>query len=1026
ELDLGQYAQAFEAEEIGLGHLPKLTESDLKELGLPMGPRKSILEAAAALAGMPAIATEDIPTSAAKVGAERRQLTVMFCDLVGSTALSAQIDPEELRAVMGRYQKTAGAVIARYDGHVAQYLGDGLMTYFGWPTAHEDDAERAVRAGLEIVDAVKAIAAPVPLEVRIGIATGPVVVGETGAGDASVPKAAVGQTPNLAARLQALAEPASVIIADSTRRLIGGAFDLEDLGPVELKGVDGPRATYRVRGHGAAQSRFEATTASGLTPLVGRETEGAMLDARWSQAKGGEGQAVLLSGEPGIGKSRIVQELRARVGDEPHFRLRYQCSPYFAHSAFHPFVEQLSRAAGFAADDDPEAKLDKLEALLSQAADQVGDVAPLLAAILGLPGDRYVALDADPQRRKEGTIAALAEQLAGLAEHRPVLLIFEDTQWIDSTSLEVLDALVARIENIPVLILISYRPEFQPPWAGLGHVTMLSLNRLGRRECAAIAAKVPGGAALPDSVLDQIVARTDGVPLFAEELTRSVVEAGLAAEGDDPQAGRDSAARFAIPSSLRDSLTARLDRLGPAKEIAQIGAVIGSPFEHRLLARVSPLPPSKLEEALAKLLDSGLVLCQGQPPDATYRFKNALVVDVAYESLLKSTRQRVHAVIAASLAESFPETVERAPELLARHYQEAGDLAKAATHRIRAGYRAMERYAHPEAIAQFEASLELLGDGSVDTGLTPDATERRITALVALGDIASQAGDLDGANQRYERAIAATADPDARSIIENKRHRPEVATRDGAKIVYYLHGSGEPTLLFVNPIVYGLAIFQPVLERLCQDFRIVTIDCRGTGGSDALSRPYSITEHVKDVAAVIERLGDGPVIGVGVSRGGILLAKVIAKQPGLITKMVTIGTPLGPTAGYRKMNPDDDLYRVVALHAALIFTEPDTRYLRDLFIEGCRRLPWETVRSFYDVDPELDIVEILDRNSVPTLVTHGTKDKLIPFSAATFLAENIPDAQLHAFEGQGHLPIFTATDQFCDILRRFVDHGTVS
>ena len=540
DLGLGEYTKAFADNAVDLEIIADLDDGDLEKIGVKLGHRKKILKAIAALAESPLTP----PPAAPAREAERRQITVMFCDLVGSTALSEQLDPEDLRTLMQAYQKAAGTVIERYGGHVAQYLGDGLMTYFGWPQAHEDDAERAVRAGLEIVDAVKSVEAPEPLRVRFGIATGPVVVGETGAGDASVPKLAVGETPNLAARIQGLAGPDEVIVGASTRRLIGGTFDLDERGEQTLKGIVEPIRVHRVTGVAEAEGRFEATRGAQLTPFVGREAEVALLLEKWEQARDGEGQLVLLSGEPGIGKSRITQVLRERTEQLPHTRLRYQCSPYHANSALYPVIEQLGRAAGFAGDDSIDERLTKLETLRAGSTrpnegEGLGEGAArkcaLFAAMLSLDtGDRYPPLNMSPQKQKDETLQALVDQVANLAEQNPVLMIFEDAHWIDPTSQEMLDLLVPHLAAKRVLLLITYRPEYEPPWSqGLGNLTAVNLNRLGGKQATAMVTRVTSGKPLPDEVLAQIVAKTDGVPLFVEELTKTVLEAGFLEDQGD-------------------------------------------------------------------------------------------------------------------------------------------------------------------------------------------------------------------------------------------------------------------------------------------------------------------------------------------------------------------------------------------------------------------------------------------------------------------------------------------------------------
>ena len=566
----------------------------------------------------------------------------MFTDLVGSTALSARIDPEDLREVISAYQKCVAETVQRFGGFVAKYMGDGVLVYFGYPQAHEDDAERAVRAGLEIVAAITALKSTVPLQTRIGIATGLVVIGDLiGSGEAQE-RGIVGETPNLAARLQGIAEPNMVVLAEGTRRLLGNLFELEDLDAKDLKGISGPvRAWAALRGS-SAEGRFEAMHGSGLTDLVGREEELELLLRRWSKAKTGEGQVVLLSGEAGIGKSRLTAALLERLATEAHTRLRYFCSPQHTDSALYPIIGQMERAAGLAHDDAPQVRLDKLDALLAQTSTLKQDAA-LFAELLSLPNDgRYPALELPPQQRRQRTLQALTVQLVGLASQHPVLMIFEDVHWVDPTSLETLNQTVDRIKALPVLLIVTFRPDFNAPWLGQSRVTSLNLNRLGEREAAAIIARLAGNKDMPADVMAEIVERTDGIPLFVEEMTKAVLEAE--SEGDARQtAASVPSFALAVPATLHASLMARLDRLGPAKEIAQIGAAIGREFSHSLLTAVVGEPEAELHSALDRLLSAGLLLRQGVPPHATYLFKHALVQDAAYGTLLREPRRALHA-----------------------------------------------------------------------------------------------------------------------------------------------------------------------------------------------------------------------------------------------------------------------------------------------------------------------------------------------------------------------------------------------
>ncbi|MEH2556280.1 putative ATPase/class 3 adenylate cyclase [Bradyrhizobium algeriense] len=737
-LGLGQYEQAFRENDIDAEVLMDLTAEDLIGLGVAsIGHRRKLLAAIAALrassisATTPAAAARDtVPGKTPE--AERRQLTVMFVDLVDSTALAARLDPEEMAEVLRSYQSAVAGAIARFEGHVAKYMGDGVLAYFGYPRAHENEAERAVRAGLAAAAAVRRLGSAhgEALAARVGIATGPVVVGELIGEGAAREQTVVGDTPNLAARLQTLAEPGTVVISARTRELIGGLFELAELGMQILKGFPVPVRPWRVVGEGSAESRFEALHGAGLTPLVGRENEIGLLLEHWERAKEGEGQVVLLAGEPGIGKSRLVRALRGRLEDEPHTALSHYCSPHHQTSPLYPVIGLLERAAGFAADDPAATRLDKLEALLALSSDDVTAVAPLLAALLSLEtAARYGPLDMSPHRQKERTLEELVNQVLGLATRRPVLALYEDVHWADPTSLELLDLLVDRVQGAPVLVLITFRPEFEPPWTRHAHVAALTLSRLSRRQGAAMVTRLSGGKALPPPVLDQIVAKTDGVPLFVEELTRTVLEANLLRDEGDHYALAGPLPPMAIPTTLQESLLARLDRLAPAREVAQVAAAIGREFSHELLAMTAALPESDLQAALDDLVGSGLVFRRGTPPQATYSFKHALVQDAAYATLVRAKRQRLHARIAAAIEQHFPETVQAQPELLAHHYMEAGLVEPAIDYWLRAGQTEIARSATAEAITQLSKGLELIA------ALPDDATRsrRELELQVALG-----------------------------------------------------------------------------------------------------------------------------------------------------------------------------------------------------------------------------------------------------------------------------------------------------
>ena len=700
-LGLERYEQAFRDNDVDADLLPDLTEADLEKLGIAsLGHRKILLRAMEALRRplaevVTAIADEaraTPPPPASRSEAERRQLTVMFVDLVGSTELAAKLDPEDMREVLRAYQDTCAGVIARFEGFVAKFMGDGVLAYFGYPRAHEDEAERAVRAGLALAQTVGQLEARTGevLAARVGIATGVVVVGDLVGEGAAQEQAVVGETPNFAARLQGIAAPGQVVIAGATRRLLGTSFELQDLGERELKGIGAPVQAYVVTGERPLESRFEAMSGPALLPMVGRNQELALLLERWALAKAGEGQGVLLVGEGGIGKSRISRALLDALADEPHTRIRYQCSPYHTDSAFWPVIQQLHHAAGLAADNSLEARLDKLEALLERAGGH--DAAPLIADLLGLDGSaRYGPLDLTPQAQRVRTLEALVQQMLGLAARQPVLVVVEDAHWIDPTTLEMIEQGLDRSAAARLLLLLTSRPDRQPALAAHPHVTRLTLNRLGRAGVEAIVARL-GGDRLPGETINAIIARTDGVPLFVEELTKAVLETG----------------ETAIPASLHDSLMARLDRIPEVKEFAQIAACIGREFDYPLLASVVDWSEPDLRSALDKLAAAELIFRRGTPPDARYVFKHTLVQDAAYQSLLKGRRQQLHGRIAEILEERFPDKAETEPELLARHFTAAG-LTEAGVHYWeRAGARATERSAFVEAINHYHKGLDLL------------------------------------------------------------------------------------------------------------------------------------------------------------------------------------------------------------------------------------------------------------------------------------------------------------------------------
>ena len=718
-LGMSEYAQRFADNDIDASVLPDLTDQDLKELGVSLGHRLKMLRA---IAEMTAASSVD--------NAERRQLAVMFCDLVGSTSLSTRLDLEDLRKIISAYQHCSGEVITKNGGFVGRYLGDGILAYFGYPQAHEDDAENAVRASLDLIAAVAKLSASdgTALQVRVGIATGLVLVGDLIDQGVAREKTVVGETPNLAARLQALAEPDTVVIDSTTRRLLGGLFEYRALGSVSIKGFADPIPAWQVTGASAIASRFEALRGT-VTPLVDREEELELLMRRWQQAKAGDGSVVMISGEPGIGKSRIVETVLERLSAEPHARLRYFCLPHREDSPLYPAISQFEHAAGFRRDDTAEQRLDKMEAVLAEGTDDVKRVAPLFAELLSIPTvGRYPPLDLAPPKLKQKTLQAKVAQIEGLAARQPVLMVAEDLHWSDPTSLELLDLLIERIPALPVLLIITFRPEFPARWVGRPHVTLLSISRLAPRQRAEMITHLVSGKALPKEIANQIMDRTDGVPLFIEEMTKAVLESGVLTEAADRYTA-ETWPPLAIPTTLQALLLARLDRLAPVREVAQIAATLGRHFSHELISAVTKIPQQVLNNALAQLVDAELIYRRGTPPDAEYTFKHALVQDAAYQSLLRSKQRQYHLQIARVLEERFPEIADAQPELLAHHYTQAVIANKAITYWQAAGQKAVRRSANAEAINHLTRGLELLKTMPE----SPERFQQELTLLLALG-----------------------------------------------------------------------------------------------------------------------------------------------------------------------------------------------------------------------------------------------------------------------------------------------------
>jgi class 3 adenylate cyclase len=722
-LGLGQYADAFEENDIDSDLLGELTDEFLQAVGVTsVGHRMKIIKAVrdhapSYRATSIANADESIAASESKGEAERRQLTVMFCDLVDSTALSRRLDPEDLRSLIANYQQTCQQAVTEFDGFVARYMGDGVLAYFGYPKSHEDDAERALRSALAIVVGVhelnEALDTDIDLElsVRIGIATGLVVVGDLIGEGASRESPVLGDTPNIAARLQSLAQSGSVLIAESTHRLIGQLFECRALGGHTVKGIPEPVNVWEVIEISQVESRFEAARKSKPLPLVGREEELNLLLNRWRHIADRDGRVVLISGEAGIGKSRLTEAIRERIAPTTHTRIRYQCSPHHMNSALYPVISQLGRAAGISRQDEPARKLEKLRDLLRQATPDVDDVLPLIADLMSIPAEGlYVEPRLDSQQQKELTLGAIIRLLESLASTDRVLCVFEDVHWVDPSTLELLERIVERCEFLSMLVLVTCRPDFSAPWTGQAHTSLVSLSRMTQPQARVIAQQIAEHTTLDQTLLDDIVAKTDGIPLFVEELTRAVLDSDDGARVDDTSVSHARFESIGIPATLQDSLMSRLDKLSVGKPIAQMASALGRDFSYEIIAAVAQQENEKVEAALDELTRSGLVLRRGTGRNASYMFKHALVQDAAYQSMLRSARCELHGRIALVLIEQFSEIQETAPEIVARHCSEAGLVNQATQYWQQAGERAAARAAHSEAIEHYSKGLALVSE----------------------------------------------------------------------------------------------------------------------------------------------------------------------------------------------------------------------------------------------------------------------------------------------------------------------------
>jgi class 3 adenylate cyclase/pimeloyl-ACP methyl ester carboxylesterase len=1035
-LGLEQYQRAFRDNAIDGEVLLKLTADDLKDMGVAIvGHRRKLLEAIATLsaegtaAPLPPAASQVAPVAARE--AERRQLTVLFCDLVGSTELSSRLDPEDLRNLMRAYHDCSASVVKRWNGHVAKFLGDGVLAYFGYPSTAEDDAERAVRAGLDLVQAVSRFRSGdgMPLSVRVGIASGLVVVGDLIGEGAAREEAVVGETPNLAARLQALAEPGTVVIAPGTRRLVGGFFDLADLGAHQLKGFAESVRAWRPLRESRARSRFEALRGGRLTPLVGRERELDVLGRALEQTATGHGQVVAGVGDPGVGKSRLIDAFLRSDALHGWRVLSCGCRPHGTKMPWLPVVELIKGYLGIEDRDDQTQAAGKITDGLAPFGEALRPAHTALRTLLDLPVDDPAWQALNPPQRRRRILDAVKGLLQLDSERAPLVLVFEDLHWADDETVALLDGLVSSLPTSRMLLLVNYRPEFEHRWGGRTYYNQHRIDPLPFESAERLLGTLLGDDRSLAELERNLIERTQGNPLFLEEAVRDLAETGvLAGEPGNYRRARDGGA-IRLPDTVQAILAARIDRLPPeTRHLLQRAAVIGQEVPLPVLEKVADLSAEGVRERLGELQAAEMLYETRLFPDVAYTFKHALTHEMAYGSLLRETRRTLHRRVGEAIEAIYPDRLAELAEALTDHFERGEVWAQAARYALDAAEKAKSRYAYPVGM-QFASR-------AVEAATRHESLKQEwIWAHILLGDLASLIDDLELANQNYDQALAKSADPTERRWIANKRHELHYAHRDGAQIAYYVHGGGDETILFVSPIGYGLVSWQPILERLCQEFRIITIDLRGTGRSAPIVRPYTHKDHALDIAAVVRAATIDPIIGVGISAAPKMLAHAIVADPSLFKKLVLVGGWAGP--GLDRMPEDDaieealiqgDIERALRIFTPTIISEPGTEEVVQQRVGLYLTLPKETILSFF-LDAQPPVAEFhaaLEKIRVPTLVMHGTADRNTPLEAGQRLAKMILGAQLYLFEGRCHVCMLTATQEFCDVLRDFVLTGKVS
>ena len=968
---------------------------------------------------------ERILTSKGALEGERKQVTVLFADLKGSMELLADRDPEEARKILDPVLELMMEAVHRYEGTVNQVMGDGVMALFGAPLALEDHAVRACYAAMRMQDSIGRYTDElqrtqgVPVHIRVGVNSGEVVVRSIGS-DLRMDYTAVGQTTHLAARMEQMARPGSVLVTADTLRLVEGFINSREIGPAAVRGLETPVVVHELTGATPVRSRLRAAATRGLGCFVGRAREQAELERARAAAQQGHGQVVALVGEPGVGKSRLFYEFTREM---PGWLVLESVSvSYGKATSYLPVIEILKTYFGVEAGETPQRIRERVIGRVLALDEQLRDsIAPILSLLDALPPD-------DPFRslglllQQGRTRAALKQLLLRESQRQPLCVVFEDLHWIDAETQAAVDFLVESLPVARVLLLVNYRPEYEDHWAAKSYHTRLRVDPLTSESADELLGALLGSAPALARLKGLLKERTGGNPLFLEESIRSLVDAGtLVGEAGAYRLGRDLGA-VQVPATVQALLASRIDRLTrEEKHLLQCAAVIGTDVPLPLLEGVAELSAEDVQRALGRLRAAELLYEARLFPDTEYTFRHALVHDVAYQSLLQERRRALHRRVGELMEAHYVGRAGELAEAMGTHLELGEAWRGAARQLLAAAEKSKERLAYAAALWLCQRALAC-------TAREPGPDAERIRSLVLRGDLSSLLGDLAQANQSYEEALGTIEDEGRRRSIANKQHRSRSTSRDGALLAFYEHGSGDQTIFLVNPVLYGLAVVQPILEPLCQDFRIITMDCRGTGGSAPLIRPYSIRQHMEDARAVIEAAG-GPVIGIGLSRGGNLLVHMAVSYPHLLEKLVTVGTSMSwdrPQARQaQEILRRDGIESALRFWTSLTFGEPGQDALAEQFVRTRLLLPEDTWRSFFDPDPEQDLGSLLSRVRVPTLVTWGTADRASSGEDAYTLASQIPGAQLYEFVGRAHIPAVTATGEFCDVLRRFVRDETL-